>query len=265
MEHVDGGPDCLEELFVDRILQLKSFCTNYVSEALVECLSSPVLDPPSQPSLVCDFDWVNVILEAAEKLQLVRTNLMNVISSIGQAQKPKDFLRKDNRAVVTSSGPLLKLVTVCSFLQKLSSDVASTAHSLEPRFQNSVRSDPPESALKVFDLAENTSRQISTLQSISLPMETNLAGLGPMTIKSTCDAQVQCDFTPEKSSGTVDLFVRHLDESIDNDVLYEEFEPFGKVLSTRVLMNDEGQSKGYGFVTFSCLQVDAMIRQTLNG
>ncbi|CCC66926.1 hypothetical protein NCAS_0A03680 [Naumovozyma castellii] len=49
----------------------------------------------------------------------------------------------------------------------------------------------------------------------------------------------------------VNLFVKNLDDSIDDEKLKEEFAPYGTITSVRVMRTDNGKSKGFGFVCFS--------------
>lgn len=49
----------------------------------------------------------------------------------------------------------------------------------------------------------------------------------------------------------VNLFVKNLDDLIDSEKLEEEFKPFGTITSARVMVDDVGKSKGFGFVCFS--------------
>lgn len=49
----------------------------------------------------------------------------------------------------------------------------------------------------------------------------------------------------------VNLFIKNLDDSIDSEKLEEEFKPFGAITSARVMVDDSGKSKGFGFVCFS--------------
>jgi polyadenylate-binding protein len=53
-----------------------------------------------------------------------------------------------------------------------------------------------------------------------------------------------------KSQG-VNLFIKNLDDSIDDEKLREEFSPFGTITSAKVMLDDTGKSKGFGFVAFS--------------
>lgn len=49
----------------------------------------------------------------------------------------------------------------------------------------------------------------------------------------------------------VNLFIKNLDDSIDSEKLEEEFKPFGSITSARVMVDDQGKSKGFGFVCFT--------------
>ncbi|CAN3360000.1 polyadenylate-binding protein, cytoplasmic and nuclear [Diutina catenulata] len=49
----------------------------------------------------------------------------------------------------------------------------------------------------------------------------------------------------------VNLFIKNLDDTIDSEKLEEEFKPFGTITSARVMVDEAGKSKGFGFVCFS--------------
>ncbi|RDB21117.1 Polyadenylate-binding protein, cytoplasmic and nuclear [Hypsizygus marmoreus] len=49
----------------------------------------------------------------------------------------------------------------------------------------------------------------------------------------------------------VNLYIKNLEDDVDDDKLRAEFEPFGTVTSCKVMRDDRGASKGFGFVCFS--------------
>lgn len=49
----------------------------------------------------------------------------------------------------------------------------------------------------------------------------------------------------------VNLYIKNLDDDMDDDKLRAEFEPFGTITSCKVMRDEKGTSKGFGFVCFS--------------
>ena len=49
----------------------------------------------------------------------------------------------------------------------------------------------------------------------------------------------------------VNLYVKNLDDSIDSEKLNEAFTPFGHITSARLMTDDDGKSRGFGFVCYS--------------
>ncbi|KZT08407.1 polyadenylate binding protein [Laetiporus sulphureus 93-53] len=49
----------------------------------------------------------------------------------------------------------------------------------------------------------------------------------------------------------VNIYIKNLEHDIDDDKLRAEFEPFGTITSAKVMRDDKGTSKGFGFVCFS--------------
>lgn len=49
----------------------------------------------------------------------------------------------------------------------------------------------------------------------------------------------------------VNLYIKNLEDDVDDDKLRGEFEPFGTVTSCKIMRDDKGVSKGFGFVCYS--------------
>lgn len=63
----------------------------------------------------------------------------------------------------------------------------------------------------------------------------------------------------------VNLYVRNLEDAIDDDVLRRAFSEHGTITSARVMRNDNGSSRGFGFVCFSEPNEATMAVTAMNG
>ena len=63
----------------------------------------------------------------------------------------------------------------------------------------------------------------------------------------------------------VNLYVKNLDESITEEKLKEEFSPFGQISSAKIMADDKGISKGFGFICFSSPEEAAKAVTEMNG
>ncbi|GAA6000538.1 uncharacterized protein JCM10292_000472, partial [Rhodotorula paludigena] len=63
----------------------------------------------------------------------------------------------------------------------------------------------------------------------------------------------------------VNLYVKNLDDDIDEDKLKAEFEPYGQITSCKIMSDDKGASRGFGFVCFSSPDEATKAVTELNG
>ncbi|KAI0266520.1 hypothetical protein BC834DRAFT_132691 [Gloeopeniophorella convolvens] len=69
-------------------------------------------------------------------------------------------------------------------------------------------------------------------------------------------------------SGLIDpcnLFCKNLDPSIDSNGLFAHFRKYGQIVSARVMRNENGDSRGFGFVSFQTPDAAAAAMHGMNG
>ncbi|OBZ67782.1 Polyadenylate-binding protein, cytoplasmic and nuclear [Grifola frondosa] len=69
-------------------------------------------------------------------------------------------------------------------------------------------------------------------------------------------------------SGLIDpcnLFIKNIDVSIDSNGLFTHFRQFGQIVSARVMRNETGESRGFGFVSYQTPDQASAAMHAMNG
>ncbi|ETW85876.1 hypothetical protein HETIRDRAFT_407725 [Heterobasidion irregulare TC 32-1] len=68
-----------------------------------------------------------------------------------------------------------------------------------------------------------------------------------------------------RKTGQGNVFIKNLDEAIDNKALHDTFAAFGNVLSCKVATDEQGRSRGYGYVHYETAEAAETAIKAVNG
>jgi polyadenylate-binding protein len=75
-----------------------------------------------------------------------------------------------------------------------------------------------------------------------------------------------CDHDPTlRKSGVGNIVIKKLEKTIDNKTLHQTMTVFGPILSSKIAIDDNGESKGYAYVHFQDENIAKQAAKQLDG
>merc|ERR1719226_427888 len=119
-----------------------------------------------------------------------------------------------------------------------------------------------------FEDAESAEKAVEELNGVEISGKTLYVGRAQK--KAERQAELKKKFEQLKLERLnryqgVNLYVKNLDDTIDDEMLRKEFTPYGTITSAKVMCCEEGRSKGFGFVCFSSPEEATKAVTEMNG
>jgi len=106
-----------------------------------------------------------------------------------------------------------------------------------------------------FSTPEAAEAAVENMNNYELPISKNKLTVCRAQKKSERQTELKRRFEAQKAERLqhyqgINLYIKNLDESITDDDLRKHFSKFGNITSAKVMQDDDGRSKGFGFVCF---------------
>merc|ERR1712213_82254 len=118
-----------------------------------------------------------------------------------------------------------------------------------------------------FEDSESAEKAVEELNGKDIEGKTVYAGRAQKKAERQAELKKKFDALKQERMQRyqgVNLYVKNLDDTVDDDRLRKEFAPFGTITSAKV-MNEDGRSKGFGFVCFSSPEEATKAVTEMNG
>jgi polyadenylate-binding protein len=106
-----------------------------------------------------------------------------------------------------------------------------------------------------FDKPEDAEKAVTEMNESELPGTDKKLTVCRAQKKSERQAELKRMYEQKKAERMqryqgVNLYVKNLDDNVDDDMLRQNFESYGKITSAKVMCDETNRSKGFGFVCF---------------